>query len=143
MRCLGTMKRARFAMPATLAQTRCMRIAIVLIVLLLIVLALWQAVRMWRDRRRQQVVRGLLDAADALEVQLRAARSEIEAIVGDHENPVRQAMQELLRQRLWLQENASSASLEQLDEVRGSLVAARTRIEAQLQQIDRARGSLA
>ena len=67
----------------------------------------------------------------------------IEAIVGDHENPVRQAMQELLRQRLWLQENASSASLEQLDEVRSSLDAARTRIEGQLQQIERARGSLA
>ena len=130
-------------MPAALAQTRCMRIVIFLIVLFLIALALWQAARMRRDRRRQQVVRGLLDAADALEVQLRAARSEIEAIVGDHENPVRQAMQELLRQRLWLQENASSASLEQLDEVRSSLDAARTRIEGQLQQIERARGSLA
>ncbi|MBS0230816.1 MAG: hypothetical protein JSS52_06610 [Proteobacteria bacterium] len=120
-----------------------MRIVIFLIVLFLIALALWQAARMRRDRRRQQVVRGLLDAADALEVQLRAARSEIEAIVGDHENPVRQAMQELLRQRLWLQENANSASLEQLDEVRSSLDAARTRIEGQLQQIERARGSLA
>lgn len=143
MLCLAAWTRDRFAMPATLAQTHPMRIAIVLIVLLLIAIAAWQAIRMRRDRRRQQVVRGLLDAADALEVQLRAARSEIEAIVGDHENPVRQAMQELLRQRLWLQENANSASLEQLDEVRNSLVAARTRIEAQLQQIDRARGSLA
>lgn len=143
MPCRGTRTRDRFAMPATLAQTRCMRIVIFLIVLFLIALALWQAARMRRDRRRQQVVRGLLDAADALEVQLRAARSEIEAIVGDHENPVRQAMQELLRQRLWLQENANSASLEQLDEVRSSLDAARTRIEGQLQQIERARGSLA
>lgn len=143
MLCLTAWTRDRFAMPATLAQTHPMRIAIVLIVLLLIAIAAWQAIRMRRDRRRQQVVRGLLDAADALEVQLRAARSEIEAIVGDHENPVRQAMQELLRQRLWLQENASNASLEQMDEVRNSLVAARTRIEAQLQQIDRARGSLA
>lgn len=143
MLCLAAWTRDRFAMPATLAQTHPMRIAIVLIVLLLIAIAAWQAIRMRRDRRRQQVVRGLLDAADALEVQLRAARSEIEAIVGDHENPVRQAMQELLRQRLWLQENASNASLEQMDEVRNSLVAARTRIEAQLQQIDRARGSLA
>lgn len=119
-----------------------MRIAFIIVILVIIAIALWLAARARRDGRRRQAVRRLLDAADALEVQLRAARSEIEAIAGDHENPVRQAMQELLRQRLWLQENAGSASLAQLDEVRGSLDAARTRIEAQLQQIEHARGVL-
>ncbi|MCO5054420.1 hypothetical protein [Thermomonas sp.] len=117
-----------------------MRFALLLASLIVIVLALWLAARTRRDSRRRQAIRGLLDAADALEAQLRAARSEIEAIAGDHENPVRQAMQELLRQRLWLQENAGSASLAQLDEVRRTLDAARSRIEAQLQQIERARG---
>lgn len=127
-------------MPAALAQTQLMRFALLLASLIVIVLALWLAARTRRDSRRRQAIRGLLDAADALEAQLRAARSEIEAIAGDHENPVRQAMQELLRQRLWLQENAGSASLAQLDEVRSTLDAARSRIEAQLQQIERARG---
>ena len=129
-------------MPAALAQTRSMRIALIIAILIIIASALWLATRMRRDGRRRQAVRSLLDAADALEVQLRAARSEIEAIAGDHENPVRQAMQELLRQRLWLQENVDRASLAQLDEVRTSLDAARSRIEAQLQQIERARGVL-
>lgn len=116
-----------------------MRIVFLFVILTAVVLALWLAARGRRDGRRRQAIRGLLDAADALEAQLRTARSEIEAIAGDHENPVRQAMQELLRQRLWLQENAQSASLDQLDEVRGSLDAARGRIEALLRQIDQAR----
>lgn len=126
-------------MPAALAQTRPMHIVFLLVIPVVIVLALWLASRARRDGRRRLAIRGLLDAADALEAQLRAARGEIEAIAGDHENPVRQAMQELLRQRLWLQENAQSASLDQLDDVRGSLDAARARIEALLQQIDQAR----
>lgn len=116
-----------------------MHIVFLLVIPVVIVLALWLASRARRDGRRRLAIRGLLDAADALEAQLRAARGEIEAIAGDHENPVRQAMQELLRQRLWLQENAQSASLDQLDDVRGSLDAARARIEALLQQIDQAR----
>lgn len=118
-----------------------MRIVFLIVLLSVIALALWLAARTRRDGRRRQAIRGLLDAADALEAQLRAARSEIEAIAGDHENPVRQAMQELLRQRLWLQEHANSASLTQLDEVRRSLDAARGRIETLLQQIEQARGS--
>lgn len=126
-------------MPAALAQTRPMRIVFLLVIPVVIVLALWLASRARRDGRRRLSIRGLLDAADALEAQLRAARGEIEAIAGDHENPVLQAMQELLRQRLWLQENAQSASLDQLDDVRGSLDAARARIEALLQQIEQAR----
>lgn len=126
-------------MPAALAQTRPMRIVFLLVIPVVIVLALWLASRARRDGRRRLAIRGLLDAADALEAQLRAARGEIEAIAGDHENPVLQAMQELLRQRLWLQENAQSASLDQLDDVRGSLDAARARIEALLQQIEQAR----
>ncbi len=81
----------------------------------------------------------LLDAADALEARLRAARGEIEAIAGDHENPVRGAMQEILRQRLWLQENAHTAALADLDAVRRSLDSARDSLEQQLQRVAQAR----
>ena len=97
----------------------------------------WKARAQARDRQR--AIRGLLDSADALEARLRTARDEIEAVAGDHENPVRGAMQEILRQRLWLQENAASADLAQLDAVRMSLDSARASLEQQLQRVSQAR----
>src|SRR3546814_19907929 len=74
----------------------------------------------------------LLDAADGLEARLRDARAEIEAIAGSHDNPVREAMQEMLRQRLWLQQHGDGASLEQMRAVRHSIQAARRRIDRPL-----------
>ena len=68
--------------------------------------------------------------------RLRTAREEIEAIAGDQQDPVRGAMQEILRQRLWLQEHADDASLEHLQAVRDSLEAARVKLEGQLQRVD-------
>lgn len=98
---------------------------------------------LWRVRRpatrRQRAIRELLDAADALETRLRAAREEIEAIAGDQQDPVRGAMQEILRQRLWLQEHASDASVEHLQAVRTSLEVARAKLEGQLQRVNQAR----
>ena len=91
--------------------------------------------------RRQRAIRGLLDAADALETRLRAAREEIEAIAGDQQDPVRGAMQEILRQRLWLQDHADDASVEHLQTIRDSLEAARIRLEGQLERVDTARSS--
>ncbi|MEO6155306.1 MAG: hypothetical protein ABIP16_06225 [Thermomonas sp.] len=98
---------------------------------------------LWRLRRggstRQRTIRELLDAADALETRLRAAREEIEAIAGDQQDPVRGAMQEILRQRLWLQEHADDAGVEHLQAVRDSLEAARGKLDGQLQQVNQAR----
>ena len=112
--------------------------------LLLLVIAAGIAMAMaWRIRQRsharRQAIRAVLDAADALEARLRAAREEIEAVAGDHENPVRGAMQDLLRQRLWLQEHAITAELAKLASVRESLDAARASLEEQLRRISRAR----
>lgn len=93
--------------------------------------------------RRRVAMREVLDSADALETRLRAARAEIEAIVGDDvEDPIRDAMREMLRQRLWLRDHGKAASIEQLAEVRTTIDAARTRIEQQLLQIERARSAL-
>jgi gas vesicle protein len=83
-----------------------------------------------RSGRRQRALAQVLDAADALEERLRTARAEIEAVAGSDDNPVRDALQEMLRQRLWLQ---------QLGAVRDSIDAARQRIDQQLLQIERAR----
>ena len=115
--------------------------------LLLILAAIGAAVTAFiyfsRGRRRQGAVRSLLDAADALEARLRTARAEIEAVAGDEADPVRDAMREMLRQRLWLQQHGAAASLDELATVRTSLEAARDKIDLQLAQIERARAPLA
>ena len=111
------------------------------IVLLLLALAAGM-VLLLRQRSpapRQRAVAEVLDAADALEARLRQARAEIEAIAGDDANPVRDAMQEMLRQRLWQQQHGGQASLEQLAGVRASIDAARGRLEQVLAQVERAR----
>ncbi len=90
--------------------------------------------------RRQRAMHQLLDAADALETRLRAARSEIEAVAGELvEGPVHDAMREMLRQRLWLREQGQHASVEELQRVRRSIIDASERIEQQLLKIQRAR----
>lgn len=92
-----------------------------------------------RGGRRQRVLAQVLDAADALEARLRAARAEIEAIAGGEGNPVQDAMQEMLRQRLWLQQHGEAATLDQLSQVRDSIRAGSERIDLQLARIERAR----
>lgn len=96
-----------------------------------------------RTSRRERAVRELLDAADTLEAHLRIARAEIEAVAGDDSDPVRVAMREMLRQRLWLQQHGATASLTELNKVRVSFETARLRLDQQLTQIERARGPLA
>lgn len=114
-----------------------------LLATLAVVLVLVLLLRRRRGGERQRALGQLLDAADGLEARLRDARAEIEAIAGSDGNPVRDAMQEMLRQRLWLQQHGGDASLDQLRSVRDSIEAARRRIEQQLVQIERARAPLA
>lgn len=90
-------------------------------------------------RERARTLAQVLDAADALEARLRTARAEIEAIAGTGDNPVREALQEMLRQRLWLQQHGDAATLEQLSQVRDSIQAGAERIDQQLARIERAR----
>lgn len=97
----------------------------------------WRHAR--RDSPRQRAMTRLLDAADALEARLRTAKAEIEAITGDEDDTVRTALQEMLRQRLWLQQHGETASVETLDEIRASIEQARARIDQQLILVERAR----
>ena len=113
----GSRPRARPGLrpPGPLPQTAGMDIALPLLFVALAATASWLAFRLRRGSlQRQQAISQLLDAADALEARLRAARTEIETVAGHDRNPVRAAMQDLLRQRLWLQENAQHA-LEAID----------------------------
>jgi hypothetical protein len=91
--------------------------------------------------RRHAAVAAVLDAADALEARLRTAREEIHAVAGDGDDPVRGALQEMLRQRLWLKAHGARASLDELARVRASIDAARQRIDQQLGRIADARRS--
>ena len=129
-----------FARRPALAQTARMDLTLPLLLVAIAAVVAWLAWRIrQRSRGRQRAIRGVLDAADVLEARLRAARDELEAVAGDHENPVRGAMQEILRQRLWLQENAMTADLAQLEAVRHSLETARASLDQQLQRVSQAR----
>lgn len=123
------------------------RICAVTIALLLLLSALVFAALAFARRlpsRRDRAMRGVLDAADALEAQLRVARAEIEAVAGSGgDDPVGEAMREMLRQRLWLRDHGRDASLAQLHEVRTSIDAARDRIDQQLSRIAQARAPVA
>ena len=117
----------------------------IVLLLLLSTLAIAALSFAWyRPGRRDRAVREVLDAADALEERLRLARAEIEAVAGNGGNdPVGDAMREMLRQRLWLRDHGRDASLSQLAEVRSSIDAARGRIDQQLSLIARARAPIA
>ena len=91
-----------------------------------------------RETPRQRAMIRLLDAADALEARLRTAKAEIEAITGDEDETVRTALQEMLRQRLWLQQHGDTASVQTLDGIRVSIEQARRRIDQQLVLVERA-----
>lgn len=89
-----------------------------------------------RSRRRRLAYAQVLDAADAFEARLRLARTRIGENGGD---PVRDALQEMLRQRLWLQQQGDSADVAALEAMRNSIEQAQARIDRQLAQLALAR----
>lgn len=101
-------------------------------VLAIVIVLAWRH----RGRRRRRALTRLLDAADAFEARLRIARSRIGQEDGD---PVRDALQEMLRQRLWLQQQGGSADVDALEAMRISIEQAQARIDRQLEQLALAR----
>lgn len=84
----------------------------------------------------------MLDAADALETRLRLARAQIDSFDGpEGVDPVRDALQEMLRQRLWLQRHGLTASVGALDALGTSIIAAQQRIDRHLAQLAQARAA--
>lgn len=125
----------------TLGQTSCMKLALLFLLVAAVAVAATAVVRR-RSAARRRAVGRLLDAADRLETRLRTARDELEAVTGQ-EGATRDALQEMLRQRLWLQQHGAAASVAQIDEVRRSMEQAGTRLEGQLSRIRDARAPLA
>lgn len=138
----GDLPPPAIALQTAVPRPRGPALAPVLLSIALLVLVAWVVLARFRTgrTRHQRAMSAVLDAADALEARLRTARSEIEAVAGDGGgDPVREALQEMLRQRLWLQQHGQAATPRQLDSVRTSIDAARARIEQQLGRIERAR----
>ena len=83
---------------------------------------------------RSQALTEVLDAADALEASLRAARSELDSHDKDTDS-IRQALAEMLKQRLWIKEYGQNASIQHLHELRDSLLQARQRMSSELKEV--------
>lgn len=102
---------------------------LLLVALLTIVIV---AIRHQRGCRRRPALARVLDAADAFEAGLRLVRART---VQTGRDPVRDALQEMLRQRLWLQQQGDVADVVALETMRTSIEQAQARIDRQLAQL--------
>lgn len=110
-------------------------------------------------RRRPLLLAAIMDEADALETELHECRArlrEIPPLVATlppsaqlsaratlvAEPQVQAALRDLLSHRLWLKENASTATIAELESARGALATAKAALAAQLDRLADVRGEL-
>ena len=110
-------------------------------------------------RRRPLLLAAIMDEADALETELHECRArlrEIPALVTTlppsaqlsaratlvAEPQVQAALRDLLSHRLWLKENAETATFAELESARGALATAKAALAAQLERLAEVRGEL-
>ena len=110
-------------------------------------------------RRRPLLLAAIMDEADALETELHECRArlrEIPALVATlppsaqlsaratlvAEPQVQAALRDLLSHRLWLKENATTATIAELESARGALAAAKAALAAQLDRLADVRSEL-
>jgi hypothetical protein len=132
-----------------------------LIATLAVAVLLWAGLwlRERRLRRRPRLLGEVMDEADALERALHECRArlrEIPALVAAlppsdrlsaratlvAEPQVQAALRDLLSHRLWLKENAGTATLAELESARDALASARTALSTQLDRLAEVRGDL-
>lgn len=115
-----------------------------------------------RERRlsqRENAIRALLDGADALEAQLQECRQRMQTLKEmlvvlpeemseqaytalSADDKVGAALKDLLAHRLWIKQNAASATLQQLDAARAALVQSGATLQAQLDRLAGIAGDL-
>jgi hypothetical protein len=111
----------------------------ILAVLGLVVLV--AALKERRLRRRAQRVAAILDLADRVEAAIREGGARLRAInpmvahMPPPEPTVKAALQELLRHRLWLKQNAASASDSDLAAAHDRLHHLRVELDRQLERL--------
>jgi len=108
-----------------------------------------------RERRlsqRENAIRSLLDGADALEVQLQECRKRMQTLkemlvvlpeeMSERANTalsaddkVEAALKDLLAHRLWIKQNAGTATLQQFDTARAALAQSGITLQAQLDRL--------
>jgi hypothetical protein len=113
----------------------------------------------WRDRRRHNALRRLLDNADALEGVLHEARrrmADMKDVVGrvapdigavaqaslEADGPVQQGLRNVLEHRLWIARNAESASFDELQRAVAALQRSHRQIAQRLEQLEGAAAEL-
>lgn len=114
---------------------------------------------MWLGRRRQRTLTAIMDSADAMELLLHRTRERMRAVqhvVGrvpadiaaearaslKQEEHLQAAFRDLLQHRLWLQQNAASATRQELHEAAAALQRARERIASELNRLEHAGAEL-
>jgi hypothetical protein len=110
-------------------------------------------------RRRPLLLAQIMDEADALETELHECRArlrEIPALVATlppssqlsaratlvAEPQVQAALRDLLAHRLWLKENAGTATIAELESARGALSGAKAALATQLERLAEVRSEL-
>lgn len=110
-------------------------------------------------RQRPLLLAAIMDEADALETELHECRArlrEIPALVATlppsaqlsaratlvAEPQVQAALRDLLAHRLWLKENAGTATIAELESARGALATAKAALAAQLDRLAEVRHEL-
>lgn len=86
-----------------------------------------------RQRQRWSLLHEVMDSADALELQLTRVRRQLDGIAsaGHADAALRDALHDLLRQRMWLQQHGMRAGIAELEAVRSRLEAGRRQLDAQ------------
>ena len=105
-----------------------------------------------RLRQRENLIRALLDGADALEAQLQECRSRMQSLkemlvalpeeMSERANTalsaddkVDAALKDLLAHRLWIQQNAETATSQQFEAARVALAQSSATLQAQLDRL--------
>ena len=137
-----------------------MRVVYLLIVAVaatVLCITLW--LREQNVQRRQQAIRSLLDGADAVEAQLQACRERMQRLremlsilpeemsaradsALDADTKVQAALKDLLAHRLWIQQHAETADIEQFSIAREALTQSGATLTALLRRLDEASAEL-
>ena len=133
---------------------------LILAIVLVLAIGIPAALVQRRHLRRQQRLSRLLDAADEVERLLDRSQERMVAlqpVVGrvpadiaavaqaslESALPIREAKRDVLQHRLWIQQNAETATLAELDNALAALDRARERLAGQLAQLEKAGSDLA
>ena len=125
---------------------------LLLVVFAAALLLLMHWLRTFRLRQRENMIRALLDGADALEAQLQECRARLQSLremlvalpeeMSERANTalsaddkVDAALKDLLAHRLWIQQNAATATLQELEAARVALAQSGATLQAQLDRL--------